>query len=124
LKARVVNERGDVVEQFAFTDLNVNAKIDRALVEPSWPVTPPDWRVREGTGGDVKPQDTGWTVARVPPGFAKIMEGFRKVYGKPSRSRISSIPTAWSRSACSSSRCRRRSPTWGRRSRAGSTAFP
>ena len=83
LKARVVNERGEVVEQFAFTDLNVNAKIDRALVEPSWPVTPPDWRVREGTGGDVKPQDTGWTVARVPPGFAKIMEGFRQVYGKP-----------------------------------------
>jgi sigma-E factor negative regulatory protein RseB len=83
LKARVINERGDVVEQFAFTDLNVNAKIDRALVEPSWPVTPPDWRVREGTGGDVKPQDTGWMVARVPPGFAKIMEGVRKLRGKP-----------------------------------------
>ncbi len=83
LKARILDERGEVVEQFAFTDLTVNAKIDRALVEPSWPVTPADWQVRQGTGGEVKPQDTGWTVARIPPGFAKIMEGFRKVYGKP-----------------------------------------
>jgi sigma-E factor negative regulatory protein RseB len=83
LKARIVNERGDVIEQFSFTDLTVNANIDRSLVEPSWPTTPPDWQTREGTAGDVKLQDTGWSVARVPPGFAKIMEGYRKRRGKP-----------------------------------------
>jgi sigma-E factor negative regulatory protein RseB len=83
LKARIVNERGDVVEQFAFTDLSVNARIDRALVEPSWPVTPPDWQTREGSGGEVKQGETGWLVSRIPPGFAKIMEGFRKLRGKP-----------------------------------------
>jgi sigma-E factor negative regulatory protein RseB len=83
LKARIVNERGDVVEQFAFTDLSVNSTIDRALVVQSWPTTPPDWQVREGAGGEVKRQDTGWSVARVPPGFAKIMEGFRRLRGKP-----------------------------------------
>jgi sigma-E factor negative regulatory protein RseB len=83
LKARILNERGDVVEQFSFTDLQVNAKIDRSLVEPSWPDTPPDWRIREGSGGDVKLQETGWSVSRIPPGFAKIMEGFRKLRGKP-----------------------------------------
>ena len=82
LKARIVNERGDVVEQFAFTDLSVNATIDRALVEPTWAKAPPDWTIREGSGGDVKQGDTGWTVARVPPGFAKIMEGFRKLRGR------------------------------------------
>jgi sigma-E factor negative regulatory protein RseB len=83
LKARVFNERGEVVEQFAFTDLAVNVPIDPSLVQPSWPVTPPDWQTRQGSGGDVKEQDTGWMVARVPPGFAKIMEGFRKLRGKP-----------------------------------------
>jgi sigma-E factor negative regulatory protein RseB len=83
LKARIVNERGDVVEQFAFTDLAVNAKIDRALVEPSWPVPPADWQTRQGSGGDVTPKETGWAVSRIPPGFAKIMEGFRKLRGKP-----------------------------------------
>ena len=82
LKARIVNERGDVVEQFAFTDLSVNATIDRALVEPTWAKAPPDWTIREGSGGDVKQGDTGWMVARIPPGFAKIMEGFRKLRGR------------------------------------------
>jgi sigma-E factor negative regulatory protein RseB len=83
LKARVFNERGEVVEQFAFTDLAVNVHVDPAQVQPSWPATPPDWQTRQGSGGDVKEQDTGWMVSRLPPGFAKIMEGFRKLRGKP-----------------------------------------
>ena len=40
LKARVLNERGDGVEQFAFSDLTINASIDPAMVAPSWPVVP------------------------------------------------------------------------------------
>jgi sigma-E factor negative regulatory protein RseB len=79
LKARVMDERGEAVEQFAFTDLNVNAKVERAMVEPSWPAAPPDWQVKEAPTGDVAPNDTGWMVTRVPPGFTKIMEGFRKL---------------------------------------------
>jgi sigma-E factor negative regulatory protein RseB len=82
LKARVMNERGEVVEQFAFTDLLVNAKIERAMVEPSWPQVPPDWTVKETSAGDVALHETGWTVSRVPPGFTKIMEGFRKLRGR------------------------------------------
>ena len=85
LKARVLNERGDAVEQFAFSDLTINARIDRAMVEPSWPVVPPDWKVIEGISGDVLPRETGWAVTRVPPGFAKIMEGFRKLRGRRER---------------------------------------
>src|SRR5262249_51907972 len=34
---------------------------------------------KEASAGDVALKDTGWTVSRVPPGFVKIMEGFRKV---------------------------------------------
>ena len=80
LKARMVNERGDVVEQFAFTDIQINAKIDKSMVEPSWQAVPPDWTLNEQPAGDaVAPHDTGWAVSRVPPGFTKIMEGFRKL---------------------------------------------
>ena len=82
LKARVINERGDVVEQFSFTDLQVNARIDKAMVEPSWPAVPPDWQAKETSAGDVAVNDTGWVVNRVPPGFTKIMEGFRKPRGR------------------------------------------
>jgi sigma-E factor negative regulatory protein RseB len=85
LKARVLNERGDGVEQFAFSDLTINARIERSMVEPSWPVVPPDWKVLESAAGDVILQDTGWIVTRVPPGFEKIMEGFRKLRGRRER---------------------------------------
>jgi len=83
LKARLVNEKGEVVEQFAFTDVAVNAKIDKDMVKPSWASVPADWQVKQGGGGEVVMNDTGWTVGKLPPGFAKIMEGFRTLRGKP-----------------------------------------
>ena len=82
LKARVVNERDEVIEQFAFTDIQINAKIDKSMVEASWPTVPPDWTVKELAPGDVATLDTGWSVTRVPPGFTKLMEGFRKLRGR------------------------------------------
>jgi sigma-E factor negative regulatory protein RseB len=82
LKARLVNERGDVVEQFAFTDLTIGARIDHETVKPSWPSTPSDWQVRQSAPGDAKPHDTGWVVTRLPPGFVKTMEGLRKLRGR------------------------------------------
>jgi sigma-E factor negative regulatory protein RseB len=81
LKARVVNDRGEGVEQFAFSDLAINAPIDRSMVAPSWSSVPPDWQVQKNAAGDVVQQDTGWVVTRVPPGFTKIVEGYRKLRG-------------------------------------------
>jgi sigma-E factor negative regulatory protein RseB len=52
------------------------------MVEPSWPKTPPDWTEKETSAGDVAPHETGWTVTRIPPGFTKIMEGYRKLRGR------------------------------------------
>ena len=83
LKARLVNEAGEGVEQFAFTDITLGIPADRALVAPTWPATPPDWQVIEGTASDLAVENTGWEVTRVPPGFEKIMEGFRKLHGRP-----------------------------------------
>jgi sigma-E factor negative regulatory protein RseB len=85
LKARVLNERGDGIEQFAFSDLTINARIEPAMVEPSWPSVPADWKVLESAAGDVIAQDTGWQVSRMPPGFEKIMVGFRKLRGRRDR---------------------------------------
>jgi sigma-E factor negative regulatory protein RseB len=82
LKARVVNEQGEGVEQFAFSDLTINATIDPSMVQPSWPTVPDDWQVLKSATGDVVPHDTGWMVTRVPPGFSKIMEGWRKLRGR------------------------------------------
>ena len=83
--------------------------VDRALVEPTWSATPSDWTVREGSAGETAPRDTGWLVTRAAAGL-------RQDHGRlphacaasRTRSRTSCFPTGWSRSACSSSRVRRR----------------
>lgn len=82
LKARILNDRNDIVEQFAFTDLTIGAKIDRSMVRPTWPAAPPDWQVRQSGPGEVELKDTGWVAAKLPPGFVKIVEGFRSMRGR------------------------------------------
>jgi sigma-E factor negative regulatory protein RseB len=83
LKARIYNEANDVVEEFAFNDLNISAHIDRSMARPTWPAVPPNWQVRESGPGDIQLRETGWVIAKAPPGFNKIVEGFRTLRGKP-----------------------------------------
>ena len=82
LRSRLVNEKGEIIEEFAFTDVTYNAKLDKEMVRPSWTSVPSDWRVTQAGPGDFKSDETGWTVNKVPPGFLKISEGFRKLGGK------------------------------------------
>ena len=82
LKARLVDDRGEVVEQFAFTDVAINEKFDRDMVKPSWAAAPPDWQVKQGSFGEMLPKETGWSASRLPGGFQKIMEGYRTLRGK------------------------------------------
>jgi sigma-E factor negative regulatory protein RseB len=77
LKARTINERGDIVEQFAFTDLTIGAKIEPDSMRPTYVGTTPGWRMQRSPPGDIETQDTGWTVGRLPSGFAKVTEGYR-----------------------------------------------
>lgn len=82
VKARIFDDRNGVIEQFAFTEITIGAKIDREMVKPTWPAAPADWQVRQTGPGEVDMKDTGWTVTRVPPGFIKIVEGFRRLKGE------------------------------------------
>jgi sigma-E factor negative regulatory protein RseB len=76
LKARVVDENNGVLEQFVFSDLEIGAKVDAQMVKPTWPAAPPGWKVRQPKT-ESETQETGWTVTRVPPGFVKIVDGYR-----------------------------------------------
>ena len=82
LKARLVDDHGEAVEQFSFIDIAINEKVDLDMVKPSWPKTPPDWQVKQGSFGEVVPKDTGWAVGKVPPGFQKVVEGYRTLRGR------------------------------------------
>ncbi len=82
LKARLLNEKNEPIEQFAFTDIQIGIKLDRELVKPPFSSLPTDWQVRESPPGEVQPKETGWVVKDLPPGFAKVVEGFRTLRGK------------------------------------------
>ena len=81
VKARLIDERNQVVEQFAFTEVTIGANITREMVKPTWAAPPPDWRIRQPGQGEVDMKETGWSVGRVPPGFFKIVEGVRRLHG-------------------------------------------
>ena len=82
LKARLLNEKNEPIEQFAFIDIQIGAKLDREQVKPPFSSLPTDWQVRESPPGEVQPQETGWVVKDLPAGFAKVVEGFRRLRGK------------------------------------------
>lgn len=82
LKAQLLDEHNNPIEQFVFTNIDVGAKIDRDAVRPTYRPIPPDWEARQSLPGDVVQQDTGWMVKELPPGFAKIVEGYRTLRGK------------------------------------------
>ena len=78
LKARVVDENNSVLEQFVFSDMAIGAKLDLAMVRPTWPPAPSGWRVRQLGKAESETGETGWTVTRIPPGFVKIVDGYRR----------------------------------------------
>ncbi len=82
LKARLLNERNEPVEQFAFSDIQIGVRLDRDATKPSFPTVPADWQVRQSPAGDIAPKETGWVVRDMPPGFTKIVEGYRTLRGK------------------------------------------
>jgi sigma-E factor negative regulatory protein RseB len=77
LKARVIDESNGVLEQFVFTDVAIGVKVDSQLVKPTWPAVPPGWKIRQPGKTESQTEETGWTVARIPPGFVKIVDGYR-----------------------------------------------
>ncbi len=87
LKARLLNERNEPVEQFAFSDIQIGVRLDRDATKPPFATVPPDWQVRESPAADIAPKETGWVVRDMPPGFTKIVEGFRTLRGKRGASR-------------------------------------
>ena len=78
IKARIFDEQNEGIEQFAFTEITIGAKIEREMVSPTWPMVPSGWQVRQSGPSDPS-KETGWTVTRVPPGFVKIADGFRRL---------------------------------------------
>jgi len=69
LKARMLNGRGEVMEQFHFTEVAIDIPLTKDAVTPRFAI-PPAAQPEPAAA----PTETGWAVQNQPAGFKKIME--------------------------------------------------
>lgn len=70
IKARVVDDHDNVIEQFSFKELSVG-NIDRDAVKPRYNRSA-DWRVVNARGQDVRAEDVNIRFRGVPSGFRQV----------------------------------------------------
>lgn len=68
LKSRMLDENGNVVEQFAFTDVIIGDGVDQGLLKPRIE-TNDGWRVIDADGQVLTSGESGWVLADPLPGF-------------------------------------------------------
>jgi sigma-E factor negative regulatory protein RseB len=79
LKAQTIGDRGNVIEQVAFSDVVIGGAVDPARVKPKVANTD-GWRVETNRMIPVDLAGAGWTVTQPVPGFRKVME-VRRAFG-------------------------------------------
>ena len=81
LRARLYNDRNQVLEQFMFTQLDLSRNVAKISLRSQFEQLP-GWQMTEST----KPNssiETGWRVANLPAGFRKVAEMIRTLVGRP-----------------------------------------
>jgi sigma-E factor negative regulatory protein RseB len=96
LRAQTLNEKDEVVEQIAFTQISIGG-IDRSRVKPTF-LNTSGWRVENAVMSQTSL--SGWSVKAIPPGFKKIREVKRLVTdtsasstASPASAQVNSQPT-------------------------------
>jgi sigma-E factor negative regulatory protein RseB len=81
LKAKTYNDRNEMLETFAFTQLRIGGYIDRGRVKARFAVQARDWRVEDSGATVADLAQAGWTVPLQLPGFRKVTEMTRTLNG-------------------------------------------
>jgi sigma-E factor negative regulatory protein RseB len=82
LKAQTLNDRQEVIEQFAFTQIRVGTA-DRAELKSRFSGKGRDWHVEQADIAPAKLADSGWTLKSIPAGYRKVTEVKRRLGGHP-----------------------------------------
>ena len=84
LKAVVLNDRGYIIEQYAFMQLNIGDNIDRKWIVPdksSAAEVAQELHLSPLPKVELLEEPCGWQVDALPPGFKKIIEMRRPFHG-------------------------------------------
>lgn len=72
LKASMVDERGNPLETFTFTELHIGGPVDRSDLAPRLGANGADWKVRNVRATEVRGDASQWLVGSELPGFHRI----------------------------------------------------
>jgi sigma-E factor negative regulatory protein RseB len=78
LKAQTLNEKREVIEQIAFSDVRIGERIERSKLRPAWSIE--GWSVQRSEYHAADLAQKGWSVP-VPDGFRKTREVERQIAG-------------------------------------------
>ncbi len=81
VRARVMNERGEIIEQASFTDLQLEGRINHHHLRSAHAAKARDWRIEAIPAPGILIVETGWLVRELPVGFTKVREGVRALEG-------------------------------------------
>ena len=81
LRARSINEKGEPVESFVFTQLAIGGNFNRDLVKSRYASKSRDWKVDRSVLSE-EPANSGWVLANRLPGFKKLAEFKRSIAGR------------------------------------------
>jgi len=69
LKARTIDQNGEIIEQFTFSDVKIGGEIGSDALKPRY-TKHSDWRVVQAHGVEVSREEIGWTLNAPVPGFS------------------------------------------------------
>ena len=86
VRAKMLNSRNQVIEQFTFTELRLGKDATRDFGRSHFKSRLQEkqngWQTDDSAQRELKNTDTGWVVTSPPAGFKKIMEMKRTLAGK------------------------------------------
>lgn len=82
LRAKAFNEKNEVVEHFAFTQISIGGGVTREHVKPRYSAKDPGWKLERTMSTAEGERESGWEVTSLPPGFRKVLEVRRSIQGK------------------------------------------
>jgi len=72
LKAGLVNEKGEALETFAFTELKIGGPVDRQALKSGLERSVADWRVYNVRSSETRSDDGQWAFRNPLPGFRRM----------------------------------------------------
>lgn len=74
LKAVLLDERGEVLETFSFTEIRIGGPVAPETLASRFDKSTAEWQVRHARANEARSESSGWILRSPLPGFRKVSE--------------------------------------------------